>query len=810
MKLSVGMFLFSLFVFAQQGKVVNNEKQPIEGATVLLKKDNVIQFTTNTNYQGRFYFTKEQVQESKVLIVSILGYQIFEKPIENTLNFGEIILQKSEKEIESIVVKSTKSTIKSNLDKTTFDTKNFVNAQGGTGVDVLKNIPSISVDAQGSVMYRGSSGFALYLNGKPLQIDPVAFLQQMPANAIEKIEILTTPSAKFDSEGKAGIINVITKKTNQNQELFQVNAKYGLPSIEDYDNVKNDPKRYGADLVYAFQKKKWDFTFGVNYNRNDLSGRRVGDVYTIINNKFTRFPSDGERSMKEINYSGRATIGFAPDSLNTFNLGIYLGKQTKERVADIVYNNYAYDVNNPNANLYNLSYFNENLLIRKGDFAISSFDYQHLFRDQSKIIISALYEHTMLGGPITNKNLGYPNTSLVYQDEYNTNSNPLNGFRFQTDYTFIPLEIGQVEVGYQYKLLDHRGDFLYERRDLTTGNFEILPEFSSEVNLYRHSHSIYGQLIKTKEKWNYSIGLRTEILDRDFELKDKSGFVNETYEYEYFKLFPSASVQYIFSNSNKIKLGYSKRVEHTTTFKMNPFPEREHSETLEQGDAKLLPEFIDLAELNYTSKIKGKHTFFTTIYFRNIENLINRVNTVYNDTILNRIYSNVGNARTIGLESGGELKWAKFSLFGSGNVFHTQIKGSFNNEIVNQKSWMFSGNMNVNYQFYKTFSSQFTFNYLSQRITAQGKDSEFYLPSLAFRKTFLSNQLIATVQWQNIDMGILKTNEQRITTHKPNSFYTTTNYIHEVDMIVFQLNYTFNPKSKKAKFTDSEFGKKEF
>ncbi|MDV7398171.1 TonB-dependent receptor, partial [Arthrospira platensis SPKY1] len=133
----------------------------------------------------------------------------------------------------------------------------------------------------------------------------------------------------------------------------------------------------------------------------------------------------------------------------------------------------------------------------------------------------------------------------------------------------------------------------------------------------------------------------------------------ETLNYQFQKLFPSAALMYLFENANKIRLGYSKRVEHTTTFKMNPFPEREHSETLEQGDAELLPEFIDLAELTYAYKIK-KMNMFSTVYFRNVDNLINRVNTVFNDTILNRIYSNVGNARTFGFENGFDYKNEKF------------------------------------------------------------------------------------------------------------------------------------------------------
>ncbi|MDV7401255.1 outer membrane beta-barrel protein, partial [Arthrospira platensis SPKY1] len=105
----------------------------------------------------------------------------------------------------------------------------------------------------------------------------------------------------------------------------------------------------------------------------------------------------------------------------------------------------------------------------------------------------------------------------------------------------------------------------------------------------------YANLWHTQFSWEYNIGVRAETLNRDFELKDKANTINETLNYQFQKLFPSGAVMYHFENANKVRLGYSKRVEHTTTFKMNPFPEREHSETLEQGDAELLPEFIDLA-----------------------------------------------------------------------------------------------------------------------------------------------------------------------------------------------------------------------
>ncbi|WP_253256054.1 outer membrane beta-barrel protein [Formosa algae] len=202
---------------------------------------------------------------------------------------------------------------------------------------------------------------------------------------------------------------------------------------------------------------------------------------------------------------------------------------------------------------------------------------------------------------------------------------------------------------------------------------------------------------------------------------------------------------------------------------------------------------------------------FATAYYRNVKNVVNRVNTVYNDTILNRIYSNVGDAKTIGLELGAEIKPTKnWNNFIGANIYNYKIDGEFDDQPIHSEATQYSINFNSTYSFWENASLQFTFNYLSERVTAQGEDSRFYSPNLTFQKSFLNNRLTATLQWQNIDMGLLDTNEQRITTYRPNDFYTTTNYIYEVDMVLLNLSYTFKNGKNKSKFINSEFGKNEF
>jgi outer membrane receptor protein involved in Fe transport len=535
-------------------------------------------------------------------------------------------------------------------------------------------------------------------------------------------------------------------------------------------------------------------------------------MYTIHNDTMTRLPSSGERSFDEILYSGRFTVDYTPDTSNAFSMGFFAGKRDKDRLADILYyDNHAITPLGDGDRIYTFQYYNHNLRNRKGDFALGSMDYSHVFRDRSMISASFLYEYTLLGGPTVNQNLGHPNRSIVYQDEYNTNDNPLHGIRFRADYRWRQFSFGTLETGYLYRHLNHTGDFVYERLNSESGMFELVPEFSSEVDLERTIHSGFIQLSGSKGKWDYEAGIRIEAMDRVLDLRDKTGMVDTSYLYDFIKPYPAASLQYSITDMMRLKAAYSRRVERTTTFKMNPFPEREHSETLEQGDPTLLPEFIDLAELGLVKDFQGSSSLYATAYFRNVQNVVNRVNTVYNDSILNRIYSNVGDSRSYGLEFGAQLNpFEHWTNFIGTNVYYYSLVGSFDQRKVDSDGIIFSINARSAVRFWKSATLEFSLNYLSRRITAQGEDSRYYLPNLTLRKTFLDKRLSLTLQWQNMDVGLLHTNEQRISTSRDGEFYTTTNYIYEVDMVILNLSYTFSNANDRSRFIKSEFGEREF
>ncbi|MEZ4968118.1 MAG: outer membrane beta-barrel family protein [Flavobacteriaceae bacterium] len=812
------------------GKIIDaSDNSSLEYATAALydQKNGSLVTGVVTSHDGSFVI--EQVKPGTYYLeASFMGY--------NTKTIPNIKIDKKQtvkdlatiglslgNQLDEVVVKGERATILHKIDRQVFDTKKFQSSQGGNAIDVVKNLPSVTVDAQGEISVRGSSGFAVLINGKPTQGDASAILAQLPANALETVELITAPSAKYDPEGKGGILNIITKKGAANGVYAQVNLRGGLPSIEPYD-TKEVAQRYGVDATLNKRTDKWNLSFGTSYQRNDKTGRREGEVFVIdhVEGKQTFLPSDGERSFDDISYNGRFGIDFTPNASDTYSLGFYAGKHTVDRLADIdYYDNHAISPIGSGNREYTFQYYNHNLRTRKGDFALGSLDYAHKFNNGSKLSTSLLYEYTFLGGPTYNDNLGLNDRSIIYQQEYNTNNNPLNGYRVNLDYKFKPFAFGSLETGYQYRDIDHTGEFVYERDGV------LVPEFSSNISLQRTIHSGYTQLTGTGHKWDYAAGLRLESMDRTYSEDLRTANPEQTYTYDFVKLFPSASLQYTINDATKLKAAYSKRVERTTTLKMNSFAEREHSEVFEQGDNQLRPEFIDLAEFGVIKNFKGGNSVSATAYYRHVDHVINRVNTLaYEangavlDSIINRVYSNVGKSNAVGLEIGAQLKPGKnWSHYIGANIYSYDINGAFvfrhrdgitRNYDVNSSATIYSFNLNSTYSFWENASLQFTFNYLSDTNTAQGEDSRFYSPNLSFRKSFFNDRLTASLQWQHMDMGLLDTNEQRITTFKENEFYTTTNYRYEVDMISINLSYTFNAIKNKAKFIESEFGKKEF
>jgi outer membrane receptor protein involved in Fe transport len=818
----ISLFVFILFsgnLLAQKGivsgRVVDSENgQPLEYASVAVYStiDSMLVNGTITGNTGNFKIDK---LPSSIFFIRIqfLGYEThqtksFEVLSAGETKLGDIKVRPSAQMMEEISVSGSRANTSNKLEKQTYSSAQFETAKGGSAMDVLKNMPSVAVNGQGDVTVRGSSGFLVLVNGKPVLTDAQTALGQIPANMVNNVELITSPTAKYDPDGKAGIINITTKKGAGDGKGLIVNAQYGFPSTTDHDNLRV-AKRYGADIMFNQKTDKWDISLGANYNRNDINGFRDGqmDIKNPQENRLSKSPSKGERSFNRYYYAGRANITFQADESNVFSFGLFAGKRYQERDANIFYNNSKWTLGT-NQKISGFDWYNANKQVKQGTFTLGNLDYTHTFKDTSSLTLSFLYEYDNLHGNTFNKNLTKPGGS-EFQYVENPYEKPIDGYRIKLDYA-KNIGKGKLEAGYQFRYDSQDGVFDYFVRP------EIIND--PDVNKFRGTafsknqiNSAYTQYSAKGKALEYNFGLRYEYSQRDVKLS----FDPEPHILNLSNFFPSASALYYMDRDLKLKAAYSRRIQRASNNQLNPIPEREHSETLEIGDPDLEPEFVDLAELGLIKSFENGGSIFLTAYYMHGKNPMQRVNSVFNDTILYRVYTNVESSQSIGFETGLDWEPAKWwELYVGANVYEQKYSGDlriFDDPVIDVKNsgWVYSINLNTTFKLSSTLSVNATVNYLSDRPTAQGEDSRFLTPNLALKKTFMDNRFSLAFQWQYIDLGMKQSNRQRITTWG-DDFYTSTNYIYETDIIMLNFSYNLNWKNGQSKLPSSEFGEKEF
>jgi ferric enterobactin receptor len=592
------------------GKLIDTlSAEPLSYAAVSLQYPTTKNLVVGQISDEKGLFKFEAVKQERFIVkIEYVGYQtkyveVAFEAVEGDLDLGAIKLVPLSQLLESVTVSGQKMNVVATLDKQVFKTEQFETAKGGTATDLLRNIPSVFINAEGEITMRGSKGFLILVNGKPSQLDAATLLSQIPANSIDKIEMITAPSAKYDADGKAGIINIVTKTGATDGLSLIANGQYGFPRIRKYANL-TEPQRYGMDATLAYRKGYLDASFSVNYLKNDIAGAREGNVNTTINNIFTQFPSIGERSLKRDNYGVRALVDFKSNKVNTFSTGFYHGGRTQYRRADITYfDNKKTDLTNQKV-IAQTQYFNPNLVKKQGTFNVFNLDYGHIFKNNGVVTLSGLYENAVIDGWTKNANLNISNIKDTIQNTLNNGNNPLDAFRLKLDYE-QKIGIGKLSTGYQYRHQNQNGNFEYFEKQGNNTFLVINPLYSARVEILNRIHALYAQYAGVYEKATFSVGLRYENAFRAFE--DDKG--SEPNILKLSNFFPSANLLLDLGKEWKVRVAYSRRVQRSTNNELNPYPEREHSETLEQGDPSIKPEFIGIYEAGLIKNFK-KGSFY--------------------------------------------------------------------------------------------------------------------------------------------------------------------------------------------------------
>jgi outer membrane receptor protein involved in Fe transport len=761
----------------------------------LWKKDSTVFQGTLSDPLGKFNFKKIPGNIAYVK-VQALNYQSFNQSINVSNVLLDIRLKPENTFLTEVVVKGERASNSMQIDRQIFNAGQFQNSANGTGLDLIQRLPSVTVNVEGNIALRGSTGFVLLVDGKPSSRTPAEVLAQLPANLIDQVEVLTSPSAKYDADGKAGMINIITKK----------DSKIGTSWSGNLMNGGTNPLRWGSDLMWTYAEKKWNIFAAADYRRFDIEGFRVGEIRTIYRDTLTYMPSKGIRDYRDFQYSIRAGGSFYPNTTDAWNWSAYLGEKQTDRMANLHYQDFIQTGNSLSlfSNQFKSplkEFYNQNLFVRSGKFQTFTADYSHVYANKSKLSALALYEYSELGGPLNNYDT-YEGSNKLLLWERSTETSPLTALRFQLDYSLPLANNKKLEMGYHIRQIQHDGNFLFERLNPANQQWNSDPNFSDQMNLSQKIHAPYIQWSGVKNLFTYGIGLRSEMLSRQLTHLAEP---NKIYALDQIYLFPSFQGQWKLSETHSLRLAYSRRIERPTTKLMSPFKNHRHAETIENGDPNLLPEIADVFETGF-SKTYANISFTATAYVNILQDKVFRVNEIYSRTILGRTYTNAGNSQSTGMELTTEIKASKkWKIYLSGNLFQFDVRGKFNGIETTQNSFNYNFNGNTVFDISTRLRFAWDFNYLSKSVTTQGMDSELLLSNVSLKYTLWQNKGSLTFQAQNI----FNSNIQTIQT-QTRDFFSSTDYRKWDRVFLISLGFRINDRGQKVKSTKTDYGEKDF
>jgi len=721
------------------GKVVDSKSgSPVEYANVAVfrLRDSVMVTGASTNSRGEFRIMNVPYGRYR-LVANFIGYEKMEipelmvTPREENILVPEILLTPVSILLEGAEITADRAPYEFRIDKKVVSVDQQINAAGGTAADVLENTPSVEVDIEGNVSLRGSSNFTVLVNGRPSILEGSDALQQIPAATIKEIEIITNPSAKYDPEGTAGIINVITKKSDDRGMNGQLTLGIGT----------NDKYRAGALLNY--RTPNYSIFGEIDFRDDHFRGERdsyreveVGDTVNVLDGK-------GTRNMARSNLSAKLGMEYYLTSHTTIGGALNVGTFGFSRGGGARY----YEYTMPSSeSIYYRSVMDAP---RERDFYGGNIFLQHKFESSNHQLDVLIDFARRQGGSdeTTEEWLTGSNFEVTGAPYHMTSANEAQDsedWMLKVDYV-RPLGKGKMEAGWQSRLDDEVETYDFREFDLAMGWIDN-PLFSSEMDFHRDIHSGYVTFSNEVKSFGYQLGLRAEYTDRVIKaLEDEQGYVVDRLDW-----FPTVHLSQQLGNDYQIQASYTRRINRPRGWNLEPFRNYIDKDNIREGNPGLLPEYVNSAELSAMKKW-GMTFLSLEAYYRNTENLITRILTPLADGVVLHTFDNINQDHSLGLEAmlNYELN-DRFNFNLSGSVFNYRLEGMVNGETVDRESNNWRSRLNMNAKFLKRTRLQLSLGYYGPSVTAQGTSEGMFTSSLALRQDLMKNKVTAILQVRDI------------------------------------------------------------
>lgn len=733
------VMLCSFHAFSQKhkgtvsGRAIDSTNEAVVFATVSLISDSTHKPVKNifTDEQGRFKITEAPYGSYK-LVISMVGYAPASKAVKLDAahpekDLGVIEMHSSSKQLKGVTVNAQKPILQVEDNKIVYNVDNDLTVATETASEVLRKVPMVSVDLDGTIRLRGSENFKVQVNGKStgfIAKNPKEALQNFPASLVKKIEVITEPSAKQDAEGSAGIINIITTKKFSGYNA-SVNAYYNTRGqLNGSASLNVKLHKFGISGYYGAGHYK------NNYNSSFSRENLIPGFHSYLN-------QDMDGRYKGLYQYGNLELSYDIDSSSSVSLyGNLSGSHNNNHGTTDVTNMDGEKTVTQAATYYSTSH-NKHYSYSTG------LDYQKTFKTPEQKLVTSLYFDNDNGNTFSdNKQYYDPGADRFYK---NANDNSDKQSTVKIDYTQPFKKKQKLEAGVKMILRKINSDYENTILDSTSGKYVLNPKQSNVFNYHQNVFAAYSTYRFSLFK-DYSLQLGTRVEHTNVGANFKSS--DTTLDQDYTNLIPTLNISRTFKKVHHLSLSYSRRLQRPWIWYLNPYVDNDDPKNIRYGNPNLDPEFTNSFSLNYNGFMKGK-SLNLSLYYNYTNNSIQPLTTIDSTNgVATTTYYNIGQSSVTGLNFYTSTQiTSKWTLRMNLNLNYTYVKSNNQYNLSNQGVSGF-GYMNMSYNILETLKAEANIYYYSGRPNLQGRYTGNYDLGFGLRKSIFKNKAAITLSLQ--------------------------------------------------------------
>ncbi|GJM35704.1 MAG: TonB-dependent receptor [Saprospiraceae bacterium] len=781
--LTLFLLLANTALFSQKitGKITDSQSgEPLSYATISLynQADSTLVDGTITDDAGVFEVTaKPGLYFAKIDFLAYEPYLIDKIEVKKggaKIDLGNIELYTATATLDEVVVQAEKSTMQLALDKKVFNVGKDLANSGNNAADILDNIPSVSVDIEGNVSLRGSTGVRILIDGKPsglMSFSGAQGLRLLQGNQIDRVEIITNPSARYEGEGVGGIINIILKKER----------RQGLNGA--FDVIVGYPTNYGGSANVNFRKDKLNFflNYGITYNDTPVTGKTYQE--TERNDTLQIYDSRNERNQKGINNSIRGGLDYYFTSKDILTASYTWRRSKGDRTSFLTYNDYLFSSDNltgfstrtqdeeetePNSE-YSLTY--KKTFKREGQEFTVDARYQDNWEESDQNFEERIFLPD-----------GTANGAEIFDHSYNYETE--KRLLLQADYIHPFKKDGRFEIGLYSSFREMTNNYIVEH--LADGKWLADPGLTNHFIYNENIHAAYAQVGNKINRFSYQLGLRAEYSDVTTKLLQTED-VNPR---DYLNLIPTAHFTYDLPNENAIQLSYSRRIRRPRYWDLSPFSTFTDNRNFFSGNPDLNPELTHSFEIGHVKYMENA-SISSSIYYRYTLDEIERIRRVDENGNSFTRPENLATENAYGVELTGSYspyKWWKVD--GNFNFFRSITDGDILDQNFYSDTYGWRSRFTSRFTFWKNTDLQVRWNYRSRSQTTQGYRLPSWSLDLGVSKDILNKNATLTLNVRDL----FNTRRWRSITEGEN-FYS----FHDGQWRTRQINLTFSYRLHQQK-----------